>query len=226
MGIWCDSRGVSRRGDGESPATAGLCGGSSAFVEKAVKTAEGYERSEAGVGTKLEGSKSIPNSEASSIPALMIGELVDPNGTGAALNNQFQKPPDEMLHTLPQENPLYGKTLAEVKEVFADQIIWERLKIHMIFVAHPTHAEKEPAVLGVVQDLVHRAAEEQGHDYCDVRVGLLHNVIAVFTQAHAEDEATCSNIQHHLYEALALTADSEATTAAAGVAAVDRKSVV
>merc|ERR1719410_2794036 len=109
----------------------------------------------------------MPKSEAAFIPVLVIGELVDPDGAGAALNNQFQNPPEEMVHTIPKENPLYGKTLAEVKEVFADQIIGERLKIHMIFVAPPTDAEKEPAVLGLVQDLVQRVAEEQGHDYSD-----------------------------------------------------------
>ena len=101
-----------------------LCFGGQTFA-----TAVRYARSEAGREPKLEESRTVRRSEAALIPALLLGELVDPNGNGAKLNSQFQNPTQAVVDSIPANNPLYGKTFEEVKAVFSDQIIGERLKV-------------------------------------------------------------------------------------------------
>ena len=145
---------------------------------------------------KLEGSRSIRRSEASLIPALLIGALHDPSGKGAALNQVFQNPSAESVRCIPRGNPLHGKTAEEVQALFADQIIGERFLIHGIFVAHPTAPAQDPVVLELVEDLVRRAAEEQRCEYGDIRVGLLRHEVATFKHMHAgKREVTRGDIQ-------------------------------
>ncbi|OLQ00267.1 hypothetical protein AK812_SmicGene17109 [Symbiodinium microadriaticum] len=102
---------------------------------------------------------------------------------GAALNKQFQNPTDETVKSIPVGNPLYGKTVEEIKEEFADQVIGERLKIRGVFVAHPTNAEQDPSLLELVKELVRRIALEQRCDYSDIHVGLLRKEVATFKEA-------------------------------------------
>ncbi|CAE7182300.1 unnamed protein product [Symbiodinium necroappetens] len=170
------------------------------FGVKALETAERYSHSEAGMIFKLDSSRSVRRSEASLIPAILIGELVDPRGKGAALNKQFQNPTDETVKSIPVGNPLYGKTVEEIKEEFADQVIGERLKIRGIFVAHPTNAEQDPSLLELVKELVRRIALEQRCDYSDIHVGLLRKEVATFKEALSGHRAvTRSDIQLYLF---------------------------
>eukprot|EP00931_Biecheleriopsis_adriatica_P060472 TRINITY_DN36328_c0_g1_i1.p1 TRINITY_DN36328_c0_g1~~TRINITY_DN36328_c0_g1_i1.p1 ORF type:complete len:324 (+),score=49.21 TRINITY_DN36328_c0_g1_i1:41-1012(+) len=170
------------------------------FGVKALDTAEHYAHSEAGLKSKLEGSRSIRRSEASLIPVVLIGELVDPEGKGAALNKIFQNPTEEAVKSFPVGNPLYGKTVAEVKEVFANQVIGERLKIRGLFVAHPTNADHDPSVLELAKELVRRVALEQRCDYSDIHVGLLRKEVATFKDMlSGPQEVTSSDIQRCLF---------------------------
>ena len=152
------------------------------FGSQAFATAERYARCEAGMEPKLEGSRTVRRSEAALIPALLLGELVDPNGNGAKLNSQFQNPTQAVVDSIPADNPLYGKTLEEVKAVFSDQIIGERFKILGIFVAHPTKEEENTCVLELAEKLVQASGLEQGCDYSGIRVGLLRRDIVKFKQ--------------------------------------------
>ena len=128
---------------------------------------------------KLDGTTTIRRSEASLIPAVLIGDLSDPNGTGAALNKHFQNPTQDAAKTM-------GKTIAEVKETFATQIIGERMMIRSIFVAHPTDPDQDSIVQELAKELVHRVAVEQGcGGYNGIRVGLLRGEVAEFKRAHA-----------------------------------------
>ena len=149
------------------------------FGGAAVETAEKYARSEAGIEGKMDGTTTIRRSEASLIPVVLLGDLADPNGKGVALNKHFQAEPTQEVANF------MGKTIAEVKEAFATQIIGERMKIRSIFVAHPTDPGQDGTVLELAKELVRKAAAEQGHEYSGIRVGLLHGEVAAFKRTHA-----------------------------------------
>ena len=60
------------------------------FGGAAMETAEQYARKEAGMEAKHESARTIRRSEAALIPAVLVGDLADPCGKGAALNRFFQ----------------------------------------------------------------------------------------------------------------------------------------
>ena len=171
------------------------------FGKQAFETAERYARCEARMEPKLKGSRAIHRSEASLIPALLLGELVDPKGIGAKLNVHFQNPTQSVVDSVPADNPLYGKTVEQFKAVFEDQIIGERFKVHGIFVAHPTDARKDARVLELATRLVQASAIEQRCDYSGIRVGLLRQDIDTFKeQIEAKGEVTSEDIHRALFQ--------------------------
>lgn len=141
------------------------------FGGAAMETAENYARAEAGMKGKADGTTTIRRSEASLIPAVLVGDLADPNGKGAALNKHFQD--------------MMGMMIAEVQETFEVQIIGERMIIRSIFVAHPTDPDQDSNVVELARELVRRVEVEQGCGDRGIRVGLLRGEPAEFKRAHA-----------------------------------------
>lgn len=149
------------------------------FGGAAFETAEKYALAEAGMEKKLEGTTTIRRSEASLIPAVLVGDLADPKGIGASLNKHFQNPTEEAANIM-------GKTVAEAKQTFATQIIGERMIIRSIFVAHPTDPYQDLNVVELVKTLMQKVAIEQGQrGYAGIRVGLLRGEGAEFKRTHA-----------------------------------------
>ena len=143
------------------------------FGGAAMETAEQYARKEAGMEAKHESARSIRRSEAALIPAVLVGDLADPCGKGAALNRFFQ---DEQVFK---------------KEIFETQIIGERMKIRSIFVAHPTHPGEDASIVELAKELVRRAAAEQGRSRdCElIHIGMLRESVAEFKTKHAGKQA-------------------------------------
>ena len=148
------------------------------FGGAAAETAEQYARKEAGVEEKCRGARTVRRSEASLVPAVLVGDLTDPQGKGAALNMTFQ---NEQVFK---------------KEAFETQIIGERMRIRSIFVAHPTDPDEDGNVVELTKELVRRAVAEQGQQVhgggggCEsIHIGMLRGAVAEFKQAHAGKQA-------------------------------------
>lgn len=114
---------------------------------------------------------------AALIPVLLVGDLTDPKGKGAALNEHFQNkaafPPDVF------------------EEYLVTKIIGDRMIIRSIFVAHPNNPDQDSSVLELAEELVRSVAAQQGRPggYDGVCVGLLRGPPAEFKRTHAGKQA-------------------------------------
>ncbi|KAJ3426443.1 hypothetical protein M0812_28899 [Anaeramoeba flamelloides] len=141
------------------------------------------------------------NSKASLIPAIVVGELLDPKGIGKKLNTYFQNPFGNDLAKLPKKNPLYRKRLEEVKEIFVDQVIGIRINIQGIYVSSPNKSsENEKQTLELVTKIVQQVSLEQEIDYSYIYIGLIKNEVTKFKETmEPRRDVTFKEICEHFF---------------------------
>ena len=105
-------------------------------LQAGLHMAKHYALIETGHGSHFWG---VPNrnvlSEASNIPVIVIGEIVDPEGRGKANHEEYYVRNPIWVDNLPKDHPWYGWTYEQVGSIMdAMQIQAERLNIRMLLV--------------------------------------------------------------------------------------------
>lgn len=131
-----------------------------------------YALIEAGYGNHIWGKPTRKIlSEASNIPSIAIGELLDPEGKGRALHEEIFVKNPTWVDTLPKENPLHGKSYQEVGE-FMDNIqnLGERLNIRALLVWDPEEKGQDELYFELVKKTIELISQEQKSDYTDIAI--------------------------------------------------------
>lgn len=110
-------------------------------------------------------------SEASNIPVIVIGELVDPEGRGKANHEELYVRNPIWVDDLPEEHPWYGWTYEQVGSMMdAIQIQAERVNIRVLLVWDPESKGRDEAYRYVTKKVIEMISVEQQIDYSDLSV--------------------------------------------------------
>jgi len=141
-------------------------------LQAGLHMAKHYALIETGHGSHFWG---VPNrnvlSEASNIPVIVIGEIVDPEGRGKANHEEYYVRNPIWVDNLPKDHPWYGWTYEQVGSIMdAMQIQAERLNIRMLLVWDPESRSRDEAYRDVMKEVIAMLSAEQEIDYSDVPV--------------------------------------------------------
>ena len=110
-------------------------------------------------------------SEASNIPVVVLGELVDPEGKGKANHEEIYVKNPTWADNVAEDHPFYGWTYEQVGEFMdALQMQSERVNIRGLFVWDPESKGRDEVYRDIVKSVIDRIAAEQEIDYSDVSV--------------------------------------------------------
>ncbi len=139
---------------------------------------ERYALIEAGHGDHYWGK---PNrsvlSEASDIPVIVIGELLDPEGNGQAMHEKIFGINSSFVGNVSEDHPFYGWTPEQVAAMMtAIQRYGERLNVRILLVWDPVSKGRDKAYRAIAEEVLSLISDEQGIDYSDVPVHLYHDL--------------------------------------------------
>lgn len=163
-----------------------VCGADLSFGAKAVETVGDYASLSSGGKVPLKGAIGIQNTFIARIPAVVLGDLVDTKGDGATFTEGFMNPANYSL--IQPGNPLYGKSEAEILEIFVDQVAGDKLTIRKILVENPGNPHTDNELLELVKTVVERIVmelkkDQPDIDYSDIRFGIMREELASFKEA-------------------------------------------
>ena len=113
-------------------------------------------------------------SEASNIPVIVIGEIVDPEERGKANHEEYYVRNPIWVDDLPEGHPWYGWTYEQVGSIMdAIQIQAERVNIRVLLMWDPESKGRDEAYRDVMKEVIAMLSAEQEIDYSDVPVRML-----------------------------------------------------
>lgn len=135
--------------------------------------AQRYASIEAGHGEHIWGKpKRQVLSEASNIPVLAIGELLDPYGQGRAFQEAVFVNDPVWADDLPEGELMHGWGRARVgAHMDYMQALGERLNIRLLLTYDPEDQGRDHDFRDLIIEVITQIADEQSIDYSDVRVG-------------------------------------------------------
>ncbi len=128
-------------------------------------------------------------SEASNIPVIVLGELVDPEGRGKANHEEIYVRNPTWVDDLQKDHPWYGWSYEQVGSMMdAIQIQAERINIRLILVWDPESKGRDESYRDVMREVIAMISAEQEIDYADVPVRMLKEL--------AEAQINCLTADH------------------------------
>lgn len=127
-------------------------------------------------------------SEASDIPIIAIGDLVDPEGHARAAHEDIYVKNTDWRKTVPKDNPLDGRSHAFVS-AFMDNIqnLGERLNIRLLIVWDPKSSGRDEEYRDLVKTVIALIGQEVGTDYSDISIIMAKELSEAQTHCMTED---------------------------------------